>query len=342
MPWLSVIVPTYNGGDFLGAALESVVAQRDDDIEVILVDDGSTDDTLAIAESFRTRLPLRIIAHEDHRNWVACTNDGMSLAAGEYVGWLHQDDAWDDRRAAVLRELTHRHPGADLIAHAVWFMDSVGRKVSKWRSPLQPGRLLVPRDVIPRLLVQDFFASTGTIFKASAALRVGRLDERLWFFADWDFWLKVTGSGDTVYYDEPLSLFRVHDRSQTMSRAREGFAWQYEVIFDRHFPRWEPELENIAAIRRAAQFSADVNVAFARWAGGGRGGIPSLLAQFVMLGPHGWRRYFRDSRILERVISRVRAGILPTQRAAGNAGRRRFSATSELLKDHNPASLLRR
>jgi glycosyltransferase involved in cell wall biosynthesis len=314
MPWLSVIVPTFNGAAFLAMALESVAAQRDEEIEVIVVDDGSTDETLLVAQSFLTRLPLRVIAHDEHRNWVACTNEGMSLASGQYVGWLHQDDVWDGRRAAVLRDLTRWHPAVDLIAHAVWFMDSQGQKVGKWRCPLKAGRALRPGDVVPRLLVQDFFASTGTIFKASAAAHAGPLDERLWFFADWDFWLKLAGSGDTVYHDEPLTFFRVHDRSQTMSRAREGFAWQYGVIFDRHFPRWERQLTNFAAIRRAARFSADVNMAFARWAGGVRCGVLSLLAQFLLLGPHGWRRYARDSRILERVVGRVRAGVLPAQR----------------------------
>ena len=310
MPWLSVVVPTFNGALYLASALESIAAQRDDDIEVLLVDDGSTDDTLAIAESFTARLPLRIVANDVHRNWIACTNDGMSLAAGEYIGWLHQDDAWDIRRLAVLRGLIERHPAADLIAHPVWFMNSAGEKVGRWRCPLRAGRLLPPRDVVPRLLVQDFLASTATVFKSSAAVRAGPLDGRLWFFADWDYWLKLAGSGPTVYHAEPLSFFRVHSRSQTMARSGQGFAWQYDVVFGRHFSRWERELDGIAAIRRTAHFSANVNVAFARWATGGRSGVWPLLQQFARLGPAGWWRYARDSRILERVIARVHAGVL--------------------------------
>ena len=169
---------------------------------------------------------------------------------------------------------------------------------------------LQPAQVVERLLVQDFLASTAPVFKASAAIAAGPLDESLWYNADWDFWLKLAGAGETVYHPVPLSSFRVHRGSQTMTRIEE-FGMQYHLVLDRHLPLWEGVLPNISAVARAARFSADVNIAFARWATGGPSGISRLMGRFLMLGPTGWRRYLRDSRIVERVVSRLRAGVLP-------------------------------
>src|SRR5437660_9050514 len=84
-PWLSVIMPTYNGAAYLGAALESVRAQGDADIEVIAVDDGSSDDTVGLLESYAGRLPLRVVRRERVGNWGANTNHGLTLARADHV-----------------------------------------------------------------------------------------------------------------------------------------------------------------------------------------------------------------------------------------------------------------
>ena len=92
-PWLSVIMPTYNGASYLSAALESIAIQLEKDIEVIVVDDGSTDRTISIIRAYTHRFPLRIVERNHSGNWVANTNMGLSLARGEYVSFLHQDDS---------------------------------------------------------------------------------------------------------------------------------------------------------------------------------------------------------------------------------------------------------
>lgn len=87
-PWLSVIMPTYNGAAFLGEALASVVAQQDRQIEVIAVDDGSTDGTLEILRRFSRRLRLTIMERSRTGNWVASTIAGMAFARGRYLCWF--------------------------------------------------------------------------------------------------------------------------------------------------------------------------------------------------------------------------------------------------------------
>ncbi len=81
-PWISVIIPTYQGERFLAQALESIAQQWDDTIEVIAIDDGSTDNTLAILKQYATRLALRVLAYEHTGNWVQNTNRALNLARG--------------------------------------------------------------------------------------------------------------------------------------------------------------------------------------------------------------------------------------------------------------------
>jgi hypothetical protein len=159
------------------------------------------------------------------------------------------------------------------------------------------------------LLVQNFVAIVAPLFKATAAASAGPLDEALWYTADWDFWLKLSASGKTIYHPELLSSFRVHQGSQTMNRI-EGIEFQLEAVLGRHLSRWEGLLPEMAAISRAGRFSVDVNVALFRFASGDPSNVLRLLRRFVMLGPSCWRRYFRDSRIIERVACRMRAGVL--------------------------------
>src|SRR5947209_6668813 len=145
--WLSVIVPTYNGAAYLPAALESIVAQADPDIEVIAVDDGSTDETPAILDSFANRLRLTVIRRRVG-NWVANTNLGLERAHGEWACFLHQDDLWRPGRLPAIRPALADRPS--LVLHAADFVDPAGRPVGRWSCPLP--RTSAPASTVARLL----------------------------------------------------------------------------------------------------------------------------------------------------------------------------------------------
>ena len=93
-PFLSVIMPCYNGERFIAAALESVRTQYRDGIELLVIDDGSQDRTLEIVRDFAQALPMRIISPGRIGNWVAATNIGLREATGDWACFLHQDDLW--------------------------------------------------------------------------------------------------------------------------------------------------------------------------------------------------------------------------------------------------------
>ena len=109
---------------------------------MIAVDDGSIDSTVAILQSFQSKLALKIIRRPHGGNWVASTNCGLAVARGDYVSLLHQDDLWMANRFHVVRSQTTEASDASMILHASWFIDALGRRVAQWQCPLPAGRVL--------------------------------------------------------------------------------------------------------------------------------------------------------------------------------------------------------
>lgn len=308
-PWLSVLMPTYNGAAYLRAALDSVVAEDDPGVECIAVDDGSTDDTLEILNDYRDRLNLEIVERAHGGNWVAGTNAALARAEGEFACLLHQDDIWLPGRVTALRAANARHPKADLFLHPSWFIDADGRRLGKWRCPLpNDPAVLDGALVLPRLLVQNFIAIPAPMFRLPAARAVGGLDETLWFTADWDFWLKLAALGRTICLPLPLAGFRVHAAAQTSQRTVDigDLRRQHETVLNRHLPKLVRGADRGGRIAAAARLSIDVNITLASRYHGLRTSIAALILRVLALGPMIWIHYWANSRIGERVVARLR------------------------------------
>jgi GT2 family glycosyltransferase len=317
-PWLSVIMPTYNGSAYLSATLASIESQGDPGLEVIAIDDGSSDATLAILQDYSQRLPLRILARRRVGNWVANTNRGLVEATGRYVCFLHQDDLWLPGRLQTLRQIIAREPDAELLLSASRYIDARGRWLGTWRCPLPAGHLH-QGTLLERLLVQNFIAVPAPLCRREAALAVGGLDEALWYTADWDFWLKLANRTRAVYCPRPLAAFRIHAQSQTaqgVARAGE-MRRQIEVVLEKYLPPWLAAHPGRDAVARTARLSMEVNYTLARCAFGDRPNWLALAWRLTALGPTGWYRFFRDSRILERVAAQVKARIARGDDGAG-------------------------
>lgn len=307
-PWLSVIMPTYNGADYVSAALESIAIQQDKDIEVIVLDDGSTDRTVSIIKTYVHRFSLRIVEGKHTGNWVTNTNIGLSLAQGEYISCLHQDDFWLAGRLKTLRPLLAATPSVSMALHPSWYVDGQGRRLGLWRCPLSHAQQpLNSAMVIEHLLVQNFISMPAPIFKRERAIAVGGMDESLWYTADWDLWLKLASIGEVLYVSNPLSCFRVHPCSQTAkSTGKTDFRGQLETVLQRHLSPWEARHPDRQIIGKVARFSVELNVAMAsHYQGSDSLPLGKLFIHWLLLGPRGWYMFVRDSRIVERIMARL-------------------------------------
>ncbi len=303
---LSVVMPTHNGERYVAAAIGSLLEQRDDGLELVVVDDGSSDGTVELVERLTRGTPTRLLRPGRLGSWVAASNLGLREARGEWACFLHQDDLWLPGRLARLRSELPRAPGALLLHHAR-YVDPVGAPLGDWRCPLRAGDLS-PDDVLERLLVQNFVAMPSPAFRRAAALEQGGLDERLWFSADWDLWLRLAAAGPVRVLDETLASFRLHPESQTAARPVAAGEWaaQLGAVLDRHLAAWRATGARRRRVESAARASVAVNASLAARARGAPAHFGPLLWQLAALGPAGWHRYLRDSRLVERVGARLR------------------------------------
>ncbi|MEL6496119.1 MAG: glycosyltransferase [Cyanobacteria bacterium J06623_7] len=306
-PWLSVIIPTYNGSKYLAAALNSIVVQQDPTIECVVIDDGSTDDSLEIAKSFADRLNLKLIGNARAGNWVTNTNQALKEATGEYACFLHQDDLWLEGRLQRLKEAIAVYPQASLYLHDSVFIDERGKPLGLWRCPL-PNRqgTITAAEAIDKLLVQNFIAIPAPVFRREAALSLGGLNDELWYTADWDFWLKLAALGETCYLPQALAAFRVHGDSQTIRRSSSvaEFRQQMQLVVDKHLTRRAAK-----KVGKVALFSTEVNTTLAALVHGESPNLLKLARDFLLLSPAGWWRYWQDSRIQERIAARLKAKL---------------------------------
>jgi glycosyltransferase involved in cell wall biosynthesis len=303
--WLSVVMPVHNGAQWIAAALQSIAAEKADGIEVLLLDSSVDDASRTLAATFSDRLHLRIFPRPDLKSWQAKTNLGVSLASAPHICTLHQDDLWLPGRAAALRDWIATAGEAPLHLAPSLIVDEAGRTLGLWRCPLPNGGPIAPAFAAKRLLVQNYISIPAPLFRKEAWLACGGMDEHLWYTADWDLWLRLVASSSVYYHDKPTTAFRIHRNSLTVKGSRDTaeFAKQLQIVFDRHLSLAEcaPDVE------RAGRISIQVNTALADAGGGHYARLAPALIAILRLGPLGVIRFLRDSRLVERLLPRLRA-----------------------------------
>lgn len=307
-PWLGVIMPSYRGEQWIRAALESIAREAADGVEVLVIDGSPTSASRDIAAEFAGRLRLRLFERPDLESWHTKTNFGVAAAEAGHLCWLGVDDLWLPGRAAAARRWIDAAPQAALHLAPSAVVDRSGRRLGVWRCPLPASGAIPGRTLFERLLVQNFVAAPAPVFRRNDWLACGGLDPTLWYTADWDIWLKLAAAGTCFYHDDVTIGFRIHRDSLTTTGSRDAadFAQQMQTVLDRHLPALDGNAEAVARVARA---SIKVNTALAAAAQGHYAALAAAAAAVLSLGPRAMHRYFRDSRIAERVLPRVRARL---------------------------------
>ena len=199
---VSVIIPVHNAEPFLASTLESVMRQRCDGLEIIVVDDGSTDGSAAIAKGCPGNVRY---VFQPNGGPPAARNAGRRLATGELITFLDADDLWTDGRLALQLRLFAEHPTVDVVA---------GR--FQWVRPSSAGGALSPL-AAPR---NPLSLGTG-LFRRHLFATVGELDESLWFSDDVDWYLRARELGiPMLVHDDVVLLYRRHEHNITNDRQR--------------------------------------------------------------------------------------------------------------------------
>jgi glycosyltransferase involved in cell wall biosynthesis len=204
---ISVIIPAYNAARFIRETVESVLQQTLPPDEVLVIDDGSTDDTASIAESFGPS--VRVIRRRNVK-LAATRNFGVQEAKSEWVAFLDADDLWQSNKLQRQVEELSRNPEADLC-----YTGRVLLLQEKETTRLGTVVPVPPADEIREALYRNTtFLPSSVMVRRSVFLAIGGHDTTFKLVEDWDTWLRLLHAGTKfAACPEPLMLYRIHSNS---------------------------------------------------------------------------------------------------------------------------------
>lgn len=225
IPTISIVTPSFNQGQFIERTIQSVLSQNYPKLELIVMDGGSTDETLLILKKYKSKISF--VSQKD-KGQSDALNQGIAKATGSIIGYLNSDD--------MLMPGSLKKVAANFMAHPkrLWLTGDY-IIVNQDDQPIQTfvvkyKQLLRNHGSSSLLSVANYIAQPSTFWRASANLQVGKFDESLHYCMDFDFWLRLYQLQQPMVVKTALSKFRIHTNSKGGSMYQEQFAQEHEVI----------------------------------------------------------------------------------------------------------------
>jgi glycosyltransferase involved in cell wall biosynthesis len=211
-PLVSVIIPTFNRAAMLVEAIGSVLAQSERDFELLIIDDGSTDETQRVCESYGAQL---CCFKQEHRGVSAARNFGIARARGRFIAFLDSDDLWQRHKLRRQTEWLGAHPEIMLCyTNEIWIRRGV--RVNQKKIHQKAGGWIYPL-CLPRCIISP----SSVLVRRELFEHVGVFDESLPICEDYDLWLRLAARYEIGFLDEPLIIKRGGHADQ-LSRSEYG------------------------------------------------------------------------------------------------------------------------
>lgn len=277
-PLVSAIIPTYNRAGYLKEAIESVLRQSYPEIELIVVDDGSTDGTREILRAQRIKY-----FYQQNLERGAARNQGILSSRGEYVAFLDSDDLWLPNHIEICVSALERESGYGVAFSNAWLIDSDGKTIGKNPKATWKGNLL-------EKMVRNY--SSGGCNSSSCLIRkwvfdpqnMFNIDSRLSGSEDWEMWVRLSHRAHFLSTDDYTVKLRVHPEqsSQRVEKMEKSMTLALDLVFQNRelFPKIE------------------------RWKRQGYGSLYAVIAtNYYGTGDFGRARHFLKRAILEYPLS---------------------------------------
>lgn len=223
-PKLSIITPSYNQGQYIRQTIDSVLGQNYPNLEYIVMDGGSTDDTLEILRSYGDRLKWISTRDEGQSDAI---NKGFQMATGEIMAFINSDDYYTQGVfEAVARAFMDRS--------CLWLTGDyrIEAQSSQWihNAIIVYKRFLRKMSSKNMIFVMNFIAQPSTFWRRELWERIGPLDKTIHYVMDYDFWLRAYGVAPPLILDQTLSSFRIHKSSKGGSEYIRQFDEEVQVL----------------------------------------------------------------------------------------------------------------
>jgi glycosyltransferase involved in cell wall biosynthesis len=237
-PSITVITPSFNQGRFIRATIESVLSQGISDIEYLVFDAGSTDETISVLNSFGDS--IQWVSEADNGQTDA-VNKGLRVARGNIIGWLNSDDIYYPGAFNAVLEVFERHPEVDILYGEADHIDESGNVMEPYYNEEWDYERL--RDVC-------FICQPAVFFRKSIVDEFGLLNDKLRYCMDYEYWLRIGKKKPFYYLKEKLAGSRLYQDNKTLGSAV-AVHEEIMLMFKREFPpvpdRWIFNHAHVAA-----------------------------------------------------------------------------------------------
>lgn len=217
MSLVSVVITCYNYGKYLSQAIDSVLRQTSPCLEVIVVNDGSTDNTDEVMAQFEGIEHIKYIK-QHNAGQANAKNTGIRHARGEFIAFLDADDVWCEEKLEKQMECFKNNRVGVVYCRARYLDDSNEEFSYEMTAPyLQPRR----GSVTQWLVFDNFVQFSSTIVRKDCFERFGTFDENLKMGIDWDLWLRISTAYEFDYVDDRLFFYRMGHSGQMSKNAEE-------------------------------------------------------------------------------------------------------------------------
>ncbi len=213
---VTAVIATYNYGRFVTQAVESVLAQTYGPIEVIVVDDGSNDDTREQLAPYTDR--VRYI-YQENQSVAAARNTGIRAAAGDLIAFLDADDVWHPQKLELQMDYLAGHPAVGLVA-----VERLAAGVASWPPPNGLAHPKARPITVEDLILRPLFAPSGVLVRKQCFDSVGFFDASLRNAEDYDMWIRIACRYPIVKLEVPMWWYRVHGANKSHVPARQEAA----------------------------------------------------------------------------------------------------------------------
>ncbi|MCP9612862.1 glycosyltransferase family 2 protein [Coprobacter tertius] len=206
-PLVTIVTPSYNQGQFIEETIKSVLNQTYSPIQYILVDGGSTDNTMEIVEKYRDK--INIIIHEKDEGQSDAINKGFKLAEGELVGWVNSDDIlYPDCVENIVSLYSKKSDGSIYYGSLIDFIDNNSKKYKSVQLLVKDKNTLLKKDYS---IIQQ-----GSFYKKDYLKACGYIDKNIHYCMDLDLWLRLLQYGPIYHYNtKPIAAFRIWENTKT-------------------------------------------------------------------------------------------------------------------------------
>jgi glycosyltransferase involved in cell wall biosynthesis len=214
MPKVSVVIPTYQSAKYIQEAIDSILNQAYKDYEIIVVDDGSTDDTIQVLKKYGTRIK---VIRQENRGAANARNRGILASCGEYIAFLDSDDVWMPNKLELHINILENNPEIGIVfSDVICVFGDRKTKYFNFRNP-HSGEVYI------HLFIRNFIPMSAAVVRKKCFEEVGLFDESLSASEDHDMWLRIARFFKVDFIDEPLAHAHI-------SVVREQRMSSYEIV----------------------------------------------------------------------------------------------------------------